>query len=219
MNKPLFSRLTALLFPPKCVLCKRILKKEETDLCENCRKTTQEFSVVKRSIPHVARWTALWYYKDNVRKSILRFKFGRARHYAVTYGRLLGMQILKDFPEGFDLITWVPTGARRIRKRGYDHARLISNAVADELGYEATQLLQKVKETPPQSSMTTPEQRKKNIADAYSVIDHDLIKGKTILLLDDVITSGSSCAECSKTLRKAGAKTVFCAAIAAKSND
>lgn len=200
-------------------MCRRLLKKEETDLCTNCRKHVPEFSSVKRSIPHVARWTALWYYKDTVRKSILRFKFSNAQHYALSYGRLLGMHILKAFPDGFDLVTWVPTGAKRIRKRGYDHARLMALAVADELGYEATPLLRKIRETPPQSSLTTYEERRRNVAGAYAVADPVLLKGKRILLLDDVITSGASCAECSKMLRLAGAKSVFCAAIAAKSHE
>lgn len=215
----MFSRLLALLFPPKCILCRKLLKKEETDLCANCRKHVPEFSSVKRSIPHVARWTALWYYKDTVRKSILRFKFSNAQHYALSYGRLLGMHILKTFPEGFDLVTWVPTGSRRIRNRGYDHAHLLALAVADELGFAATPLLRKIRETPPQSSLATAKQRRQNVAGAYAVTDSSLIKGKRILLLDDIITSSSSCAECSKMLREAGAKSVFCAAIAAKAHD
>ena len=161
----------------------------------------------------------MWYYKDNVRKSILRFKFGHARHYVLSYGRLLGMHVLKEFPDGFDLVTWVPTGAKRIRKRGYDHARLLSEAVADELGFAATPLLRKIRETPPQSTMATFAQRRQNVAGAYTVTDADLIQGKRILLLDDVITSGASCAECGKMLRKAGAKSVFCAAVATKLYD
>ena len=215
----MLSRLLALLFPPKCILCRKLLKKDETDLCAGCRKNTPEYSLVKRDIPHVARWTALWYYKDNVRNSVLRFKFSNAQHYAQPYGQLLGMHILKTFPEGFDLVTWVPTGNKRIKKRGYDHARLLAAAVATELGVSATPLLHKIRQTPPQSSLSTFEQRRKNVADAYAVTDAALLKGKRILLLDDVITSGASCAECSKELRKAGAKSVFCAAIAAKSHD
>lgn len=215
----MFARLLALLFPPKCILCRHLLKKNETDLCAGCRKDTREFLLVKRSIPHIARWAALWYYKDNVRKSILRFKFGHARHYVLSYGRLLGMHILKEFPEGFDLVTWVPTGAKRIRKRGYDHARLLCEAVADELGFAATPLLRKIRETPPQSTMATFAQRRQNVAGAYMVTDADLIKGKRILLLDDVITTGASCAECGKMLRNAGAKSVFCAAVATKLYD
>lgn len=211
--------MIAILFPPKCILCKRLLKSGETDLCNHCRRHTQEFSLVKRHFPHVAGWTALWYYRDNVRNSILQFKFGRARHYAAAYGRLLGMHILKEFPEGFDLITWVPTGNRRIRKRGYDHARLLADAVAKELGFEAVPLLQKIKETLPQSSLKTMAQRKKNVDGAYGICGSASLQGKRILLLDDVITSGASCAECCKILQRAGAKAIFCAAVAARYHD
>ena len=67
---------------------------------------------IKKGIPFVAQWTALWYYKDEVRSSILRYKFYGKRNYAVGYGRLLGMKILRDLPEGFDVLTWVPISHR-----------------------------------------------------------------------------------------------------------
>lgn len=214
----MLSPLLQILYPPKCILCKKILGKNETDLCTQCRKEAQEFTKSKRSIPFVAGWTALWYYKDNVGASIRRYKFGGFRHYAPVYGRLLGMRLLEDFPEGFDLITWVPTGFFRKLKRGYDQSKLIAEEVSAQLGYCPTRLLKKIRNNPPQSGFVGAAQRRANVLGVYKAVDPDVLKGKRILLLDDVITTGATCSECARILITAGAKEVSCAAVAAASD-
>ena len=88
----LIHTLSALLFPPKCVLCGKLLSGEETDLCHDCRCSIQEFPKPHIKLPYLAQWTALWYYEGNVRRSMLRFKFRGARSHAQTYGRLLAMK-------------------------------------------------------------------------------------------------------------------------------
>ena len=81
------------LFPPKCVLCKKLLKENEADLCRNCRENAPEFGSHKIKLSFIAQWTGLWYYKDNVRASLLRYKFARYRSYVPCYGRLLAMKL------------------------------------------------------------------------------------------------------------------------------
>ena len=211
----MFTKALNILYPPKCVLCKKILSENETDLCRNCRKDTKEFKKSKRNIPFVARWTALWYYRDDVKKSILRFKFYGARHYGPSYGRLLGMKILKDYPDGYDLVTWVPVGFFRKLRRGYDQARILAAFTAEELGYELTPLLKKIRNTPPQSGIRDAARRRANVLGAYELLDNADVAGKRILLIDDVITSGATCSECARILMTSGAKEVSCAAIAA----
>lgn len=211
--------LSNLLFPPKCILCRKLLDRQETDLCTDCRKHAPDFNKPKSGIPLVAQWTALWYYKDNVRGSIHRFKFGRARHYAAPYGRMLAMRIAKTLPEDFDILTWVPTGTLRKMRRGYDQAMLLAEATAAELGVTPRAVLKKIRNTPPQSGIRDAAKRRANIFGAYRVIDKNLVIGKRILLLDDVITTGATCSECARVLLTAGAKTVYCAAVAAASHD
>ena len=208
--------LLNLIYPRKCVLCGKVLEKNETDLCGHCRIHAPEFLKAKRNIPFVARWTALWYYKDDVRHSIHLFKFGRRRSHAKVYGRLLGMRLID---EDFDIISWVPVGPLRNLKRGFDQAQLLAKAVAKELDTEAVRVLRKGRNTPPQSLITDAAMRRANILGAYRVTDKAIIRGKRILLLDDVVTTGASCSECAKTLLTAGAKEVICAAVAAASHD
>ena len=211
--------LLNLLFPPRCVLCRKVLGKNETDLCRHCRTHAPEFIKTKRNIPFVARWTALWYYKDDVRASIHRFKFGSARHYAAIYGRMLSMRLLDTPFADFDIISWVPVGPLRKLRRGYDQSYLLAEAVSQELGAKPVQVLRKVRNTPPQSGIPDAAKRRANVRNAYKVTDPLSIAGKRILLLDDVITTGATCSECAKTLLTAGAKEVFCAAVAATSHD
>ena len=92
----MMQRLLNLLFPPKCVLCGKILEKEETDLCRQCRTEISDFPKPKRAIPFIESWLALWYYEGDVRRSILRFKFHNARSYAEIYGRMLAMKLAQE---------------------------------------------------------------------------------------------------------------------------
>lgn len=208
----------SLLFPRKCVLCRKILAHNETDLCHECRKTAPELNKAKLKISFVARWTAVWYYKDTVRSSILRYKFYNARSYADIYGRMLAMKIQKEDME-FDVLSYVSTGWLRRIKRGYDHAAMLAAAVGRELGVDYVKLLKKIRQTKPQSRLRDAAARRANVLGAYKVIDPESVKGKRILLIDDIITTGATLSECSRILLVAGAKEVSCAAVAAASHD
>lgn len=214
----MLHRLLNLLFPPRCILCKKLLSRQETDLCHNCRRDTPDFSGSKIHFPFVARWTALWYYKDNVRKSLLRYKFHNRRSYAGVYGRMLAMKLLKEMPD-FDVLTWVPIGKRRLRRRGYDQVELIAAAVAAELETKSIPTLRKIRNTPPQSGIRGAAARRANILGAYRVEDPAAIAGKRVLLLDDIITTGATASECARTLLVGGAKEVYVAAVATASRD
>lgn len=205
----------SVLYPDKCVLCENLLSENETDLCRNCRKNTPEYPKGKFKISFVARWTAIWYYKDDVRESILRYKFARRQYYGAIYGRLLAMKLLQSGFADFDVLTWVPISFFRRWKRGFDQVAVIAQSVAGELGCKAEPTLKKTRHNKPQSRETSHAGRRANVLGAYRVQDASKIKGKRILLIDDIITSGATVSECAKTLLSAGAKEVICAAVAA----
>lgn len=211
----MIRRISNLLFPPKCVLCRHILAKNETDLCHDCRLHAPQYTNSKNNITFLAGWTAVWYYKDDVRKSLLRYKFGNARSYASVYGRLLAIKIQEDLPDDIDILAWVPVSRLRRFRRGYDQVELIAKEVGVQLGYTPQVILKKVRNTPAQSSLVTAAQRRANVMGVYSIPDAKLVHGKRILLLDDIITTGATISECAKTLQFAGAKAVYCAAVAA----
>lgn len=209
----ILNTLARLLFPPKCLLCGKLLSENQQDLCPRCRIETPEYPSHHFSIPFVAQWQAMWYYEGDVRRSLLRYKFGNRRSYAHGYGRLLAAA-LSDMP--FDLMTAVPISARRKRKRGYDQVSLLACAVGKELGKAPVPLLRKVRDNPAQSGISGAAQRKANVLGVYQVISPELLIGKRVLLLDDIITTGATVSECARVLLTAGAKEVVCAAIAAR---
>ena len=216
----MLRRLMVLLFPPKCILCQKILSAEETDLCHNCRAFAQEHGSGKRNIQFIAKWTALWYYNSSVRESIHRYKFYRHQHYSKAYGRFLAMHLMQsEFTKDIDYLTWVPTSYLRRIHRGYDQSKLIAAEVAKHLDIPLVQCLHKHRHTPPQSTIRGMAQRKANILGAYHVPAKVNVRGKRILLIDDILTTGCTASECAKTLCLAGAKEVHFAALAAASQD
>ena len=209
-----------LLFPPKCTLCGKLLEKDETDLCRQCRVDSPECHKNNLKFSFLDSWAAVWYYDGYIRKSLHRYKFGRARHYAPVYGRLLAMKLLTEYPDGFDVLTWVPVSRLREFTRGYDQVELLAKAVGQELEMKPIPLLRKVRNNRPQSGIFGLAQRRANVLGVYQPVNPEQIQGKRILLLDDIITTGATAGECARVLLTAGAREVHCGciAVAAKRN-
>ena len=208
-------RLMALLYPEKCVLCGQILKKDELDLCRKCLPEQPDCPVSNDKYPYLDTWTALWFYQDNVRRSLLKYKFYGRRNYAAAYGRMLSMKLLREDRADVDVITWIPISEKRKRKRGFDQVELLAEKVTSELQIPAMALLWKRRDNPQQSRIVGHAQRRANVLGAYEAIHREAIVGKRILLLDDILTTGATAGECARVLLEAGAKEVHFAAIAA----
>ena len=206
--------IQALLFPPKCTLCGKLLTKDETDLCHICRVEAPVHPAKGKNIPFVAQSCVLWYYKDNVRDSLHRYKFSGRQSYAPVYGRLLAMKLRQELPD-FDILTWIPISSRRLRKRGYDQVELLANAIGEELGIAPVKTLTKIRDNKPQSRLSSLPARKANVLGVYQAFEPARFAGKRVLLLDDIVTTGSTVGEASRVLLTAGAKEILCGAIAA----
>ena len=205
----------SLLFPNKCILCGKILDRNETDLCHVCRVDSPECPVRKQKRTFLDSWVAIWYYKGYIRSSILRYKFGRAKHYAHGYGRILAMKLAAEYPEGFDVLTWIPISSIRKFFRGYDQVELLAKAVGRELNMKPQRTLRKIRHNRPQAGISGEAQRRANVLGVYRVAGKTDLRGKRVLLLDDVITTGATAGECARVLLTAGAKEVHLGAIAA----
>ena len=210
----MLRKILRLFFPPKCVFCKKLLDKGETDVCHHCRGNLPETKNSHLRFSFVAGWTAVWYYKDTVRDSIHRFKFNRYRHYAATYGQALALKLEEDAQLQFDVLTYAPVAILRKIRRGYDQVELICNVVGENLGVTPVKTLRKIRNTPPQSGIKDVARRRANVLGAYRCSDREFIKGKRVLLLDDVVTTGATASECARVLITAGAKEVYCAFVA-----
>ena len=207
-----------LLYPRACILCGTLLE-ERAYLCAHCRKEAPYFKNSKRKLQFLDSFTAVWYYKGYVRDSLLRFKFGGGRDLAPAYGRFLAERIRLTWPEGFDLLTWVPVSPLRRWKRGYDQCYLLAKAAGRELGMKPRRLLRKVRNNPAQSGISDPALRRGNVVGVYRILRKEEIRGKRILLLDDILTTGATAGECGRMLKTAGAAEVCCAVVAAAEKD
>ena len=204
-----------LLFPPKCILCGAILEKGELDLCKACRIDAPEYPGEKKKYSYIDSHTALWYYEGYARRSILRYKFRNRRSYAVGYGRLLAMKLLQEYPDGFDTLTWIPVSGFRKFTRGYDQVELLAEAVGKELGMKPVCTMKKVRHNRPQSRISGTAKRRANVLGVYRITDPVAVAGKRVLLLDDIVTTGSTAGECARVLLTCGAKEVHLGCIAA----
>ncbi|MGE4484887.1 MAG: ComF family protein [Oscillospiraceae bacterium] len=210
------KNLLDLIFPPKCVFCGKFLHDEGGGICRRCQATLPftEGAGVSRNGEFFDVCVSPLYYKDNVRKSILHFKFKGATGNAAAYASILADCIREQLTGKYDLISWVPISARREKTRGYDQAMLLALATALELGDVAVETLKKTTDIPAQSSLNGAEKRRANVSGVYTVADPELITGKHVLLIDDIITTGATLGECARTLLMAGAESVVCAALA-----
>lgn len=212
----LLAALWEALFPRKCVFCGGFLTREETDLCARCRKDAPALPPHRRRLRYIEAWTAPFCYEEPVRGSILRYKFGGRRSYAGAYGRLVAMAVSRDLDCRPELLVPVPLSRRRRFRRGYDQTALLAEAVSRDLGIPVVRALKKIRHNPAQSGLREAAARQANVLGAYAVRDAGAIRGRRVLLLDDVITTGATAGECARVLLTAGADAVCCAALAAR---
>lgn len=211
------DKLLDLLFPPKCPFCRAILKEHETLLCLECRKTlpwTNEASR-RQSFRHIESCVSPLYYERDVRRSLLRYKFGGLRAYAPKYASLMA-ECIESCGLDFNLIAWAPLGPKRLRKRGYDQAGLLAQELSAHFQKPCAPLLFKTADNQPQSRAGSAEKRRANVSGVYRVAEAAPVKSQRILLVDDIVTTGATLSECARVLKAAGAKSV-CAATLARS--
>ena len=194
----LLAWLLDLLYPPKCVICGKLLEKQGP-VCPRCLDSLPEYDGAAPQVRFTEAGAVSFYYEGTLRESFLRFKFGGAAHYAAR----------------FDTLTWAPVSRRRRRSRGYDQSELLCREIAKRLGLEPVRLLRKTRNPPAQSTMADPAGRRANVSGAYEPERAARLDGRRVLLIDDIVTTGATLAECSRVLRTAGASDVVYAAFAA----
>ena len=207
--------LLDLIYPPRCAFCRRLLSGREKGVCRFCRPKLP-YVPADGQVQHfrnVDKCLSPLYYHGIVRDSLHRYKFGGATAYADIYSEFI-VKCIDENQISCDSITWVPLSRRRLRRRGYDQAELLAKLIAKHLGQSPVRLLKKQRDTPPQSKTGSVEKRRANIAGAYACLRPELVQGKQVLLVDDIVTTGATLSEAARVLKKAGAKEVICATLA-----
>lgn len=206
------ERLWCLFLPARCLCCGRAVRPERL-FCPGCvpalpkEPLSREFPLSGGGSLAVA---ACFPYEKGFRRTLHRLKFQEERALARPLGTLMA-EAASSLGEDFDGVTWVPMSPQKLRRRGYNQSELLAKAVAKELGLPAWDLLEQVRETDTQHSLTR-AQRADNVRGAYRAKGATL--GKRVLLVDDIVTTGATLRACAQGLYGAGAQKV-CAVCAA----
>lgn len=186
-----------LLTPPWCVRCgKKLLG--EGEYCADCRKREHRF----------VRGRALYEY-ESAAPAIYRFKYGGRREYADFFGEQMA-EYLGGFIRGVgaDALVPIPLHKRRRAERGYNQAQLLAEALGERLAVPVrTDLLARERNTTPLKCQNY-EERQNNLKKAFKIVQND-VKLKTIILVDDIYTTGSTIDEAARSLRAVGVKGIY----------
>jgi len=202
-----------LLFPPKCPFCGRILEKGEL-LCARCQEELPwaTGTAGEKRVELTKGCVSPLRYTGRVPDGVRAFKFEGRSARGEAFGVLIA-QCVRDRGLSADLVSWPALSPGRLRQRGYDQGELLATVVGRELGLPVLRTVDKL-DIPAQSGLEEESARRANVLGAYSAHGPEAFRGKTILLIDDVVTTGSTLAECAKVLRLAGASEVVCATLA-----
>lgn len=178
-----------------CLRCGEIVS-GDYDFCITCKSKHYHFDFAR----------SVFAYDKNSAPIILNFKFQSYKDYAKYLGLLLS-----DFFSTSDLVasvaTFVPISKERLKDRGFNQSEELCKEFCTNTGLIFVDALERDKDLPKQSTLNA-EQRSINIKGAFKVKNKKLIKGKEVLLIDDVLTTGATASECAKELIKAGAANV-----------
>jgi len=151
-------------------------------------------------------------YNGIVKKLILGLKYSNKRYYAEGVAKFMADCVIKNELE-FDYILPVPLCEKRLKSRGYNQALLLTNEISKILNKPVLEnVLIRVKETPTQTILNTQE-RLENMKDAFKVKDKKIIKNKTLLIIDDVYTTGATIDSCCKVLKDSGSSKIYCVTV------
>lgn len=215
--KEVFSLFLDALYPPKCVFCGTTIS-PGTALCEQCEEKNPPI-YEERWLPlegqkQGLQCKVLYHYKLGVKQAILDFKFHDKPENSKFFAEKMKDFLLLSYNTlQIDCTTVVPISKQRKKERGYNQSEMLAKYFMKFSGIPYISCLEKKKDNEEQHKLSAKE-RKQNVIGVYICPNHEIVLGKTILLLDDIVTTGHTLSECAHTLYVAGAKLVVCAAIA-----
>lgn len=208
----------AAVFPDRCPYCGEVIPHRmgccsdcaaslmpiEPPVCTLCGCRREDCTCDKHRKPY-ERCVAPFYYEGRARAGILRMK-ARERPYVV---RELAARMADTWERDYgdipiDGVTYIPMTRREERRRGFNQSRLLAERVAQQLALPLWPALVKIQETRPQKSLTAYE-RSGNVLGVFDVDDRCPVAGKRLLLIDDLVSTGSTAGECAKVLKLYGA--------------
>ena len=225
MKTKFFNKILNLIFPEKlkCMLCGEDVKDFDNDpICDDCKREEifnnsqirckicdqpfyGEGNYCENCKTHQKSFdkaTSPFIYTGKIRSAILKFKSNNARYLAYPMAKLMAKRLENENMLDFDLIIPVPMSEKSFKKRGYNQALLLANELGKILNKPVIDdLLLKVKETKHQKDLNFLS-RQENLSSAFELRDKQEIKGKSILIVDDILTTCATVNSCSNTMSK-----------------
>ncbi len=203
-----------LFFPPRCAFCGGLMEQSGNGVCAACESVLPYKKDGGVSDLNGFPSAVVFYYDGVIQDGIHALKFGRKSWRAEVFGRYIAEHAAACFSEPFDTVTFVPVHFKRSIERGFDQAQLLARSAAKTLRLPMLRTLRKARSNLPQSTLNDPDQRRENVKNAYRPFRPAHIRGRRLLLVDDVITTGSTITAGAAALLDAGAKSVVCVSLA-----
>ena len=185
--------------PPYCMKCGKGLESETKEYCMDCQNTEHFFQSGR----------ALYEYEP-IKESIYRFKYEGRKEYAEFYGKELAKRFggqLKEWK--IDALVPVPMHIDKVKKRGYNQAFLIAKVLGEELNIPVRdEIVKRMRATLPQKQLNGKE-RQNNLKNAFKMGKND-VKLNTVVVVDDIYTTGATMDAVTECLKSAGVKKVYC---------
>jgi len=236
----IFARFLELVYPPKCHICQTFIadrKDGPVHFCEACLKSLVKISSplcplcgtpfisqveedhlcgeCMKKRPHFDALAAPFLYEGGIMDAVHQVKYNGKTYVAESLAEFLAPFAKERFGEtkGFLMIP-VPLHPGRLRERGFNQSLILARAAGSALETSLDFIsLRRIKYTQPQTGLKRSE-RLMNVKGAFGIEARPDLKGKTVILVDDVATTGSTFNECARILKKAGCKKVYCLALA-----
>lgn len=211
MKYELKRKILHFFFPTRCPVCGEVIDAMGR-FCPECEEKITQYTG-SFNIRGAAGFTAAYVYDKNSSPAVILMKKGVCGNADYALGQALAEKLRNSaLSEKCEVIIPVPLHRSSLRERGYNQAELIAEVLSHELHIPvAAECIIKMRKTAAQKKLNR-IQRQSNLKGAFSAEDSSPFSGKTVLLVDDVCTTGSTLAELTALLKSSGASAVYCAA-------
>lgn len=221
------SDFVALFFPNICLGCESALPNGVPHICPTCQYNLPKTHNYKIEVPHIeqklagsVRYSHLLAYvhfhkKGIVQKLLHELKYNHKEEIGIMLGRWFGHDLLlAGFQNEFDIIVPVPLHPSKLKKRGYNQSEAFAKGLAEVLKMEVVNALVRNVASETQTKKSRIE-RQENVASIFEVAEPNLVIGRRVLLVDDVLTTGATIIACGNQLINVGVSEFSVAVIAA----
>lgn len=206
-------KLTAFFFPERCPYCGALIEACEI-ACDKCFDEIRRKHTAIKGGAGGYRCVSTFTYDGKVRRMIIRIKYHDRTQYIPQVAELLADDIRSAYgDDAFDIITAVPMHKKDLSVRKYNQSVLLAKELGKLLDLPYLDTLDKIKKTKKQHQLNYNE-RKTNLNGAFRLTDKESLKGKRILIIDDIVTTGTTLGKCCKALGKAKPDLICCATVA-----